>query len=137
MKKHFGIRARFIFILVLVTLIPLLITGYILTNINEESIKVQTKEFQLSVSVQLTELTHSILNNSCSELNEISRILSDTELSTDQVIRLTSYKVSNSKNIQSVNFRDQTLEWHRNIYLPHPLLMSNSLNLKHPDPSNE
>ncbi len=106
MKKHFGIRARFILILVLITLIPLLITGYILTKINEESIKVQTKEFQLSVSIQLTALTHSILNTSCSELNEISRILSDTKLSTDQVIRLTSYKVSNSKNIQSVNIHN-------------------------------
>jgi len=106
MRKRFGIRARFILILVLITLIPLLITGYILTKINEESIKVQTKEFQLSVSIQLTELTHSILNNSCSELSEISQILSDTNLSTDQVLRLTSYKVSNSKNIQSVNIHN-------------------------------
>ena len=75
MKRKFGIRTRFILILVFITLVPLLITGYILTKINEQSIKLQTKEFQLSISVQLTELTHSILNNSCSELNEIAQIL--------------------------------------------------------------
>ncbi len=106
LRKKFGIRARFIVILVLITLVPLLITGYILTKINENSIRLQTKEFQLSISVQLTELTHSILNSSCSELNEITRILNDTTLTTDQVIRLTSYKVSNSKNLQYINIHN-------------------------------
>ena len=101
-KTKFGIRGRFILILVLITLIPLLVTGYILTRINEQSIKLQIKEFQLSVSVQLTELTHSILDSACSELNEVSRVLNDTQLSADQVIRLISYKLSNSKNIHSV-----------------------------------
>ncbi len=106
MKKRFGIRTRFIVILVFITLVPLLITGYILTKINEQSIKLQTKEFQLSISVQLTELTHSILNNSCSELNEIAQILNDTTLTTDQVIRLTTYKVSNSKNLDYINIHN-------------------------------
>ena len=106
MKRKFGIRTRFIVILVFITLVPLLITGYILTKINEQSIKLQTKEFQLSISVQLTELTHSILNNSCSELNEIAQILNDTTLTTDQVIRLTTYKVANSKNLQHINIHN-------------------------------
>lgn len=107
MKKGSGIRTRFIVILVLSSMIPLLITGYILTKINEQSIKLQIKEFQLSISVQLTDLTHSILDNSCRELNEITTLLNDTNLSSDNVIRLTTYKLTNSKAISYLNIHDR------------------------------
>ncbi|MEN8154464.1 MAG: adenylate/guanylate cyclase domain-containing protein [Acidobacteriota bacterium] len=102
-KKRSGIRTRFITILILITIIPLIITGYILTTINEQAIKLQLREFQLSLSIQLTDITHSILNNSCSELNEISSLLNDKQLTSDQVIRLSKYKILNSRNLDLVN----------------------------------
>ncbi len=103
MKKRFSIRVRFITLLILLTVIPLIITGYILTKINERTIKLQIKESQLFLSVRLTDITKSILEDTCSELREIAGFLNDKNLSSSQAIRLAKYKLSNSSNINMVN----------------------------------
>ncbi len=105
-KKGFGIRIRLVTILILLTLIPLVVTSYFLARINEESIKLQTKEYQLALSAQLTEIIYPLVDETCAELSEIEMILNDREISTDQAIRLAGYKISTSKRFNFVNIYD-------------------------------
>ena len=101
-----GIRIRLITAMILLTLIPLVVTGYFLAKINEESIKIQTKEYQLALSEQLKEITHTIVDETCAELAEIEMLLNDGKLSTDHTIRLVGYKISTSRRIDFVNIYD-------------------------------
>jgi class 3 adenylate cyclase len=102
-KKRIGIRFRLIAVMILLTIIPLTVTGYFLAKINEESIKTQTKEFQLALSEQLTEITHTIVDETRAELIEIEMLLNDFKLSPDQTIRLAGYKISTSGRFDFVN----------------------------------
>ena len=101
-----GIRIRLIAAMILLTLIPLVVTGYFLAKINEESIIIQTKEYQLALSEQLKEITHTIVDETCAELAEIEMLLNDGKLSTDHTIRLVGYKISTSRRIDFVNIYD-------------------------------
>jgi adenylate cyclase len=92
--------------MILLTLIPLAVTGYFLAKINEESIKTQTKEYQLALNDQLKEITHTIVDETCAELVEIQMLLNDGKLSTDHTIRLVGYKISTSRRIDFVNIYD-------------------------------
>lgn len=89
--------------MILLTLIPLAVTGYFLAKINEDSIKIQTKEYQLALSEQLKEITHAIVDETCAELMDIQMLLNDGKLSTDHTIRLVGYKISTSRRIDFVN----------------------------------
>lgn len=102
-KKRIGIRLRLIAAMILLTLIPLAVTGYFLAKINEESIKLQTKEYRLALSEQLTEITHTLVDETCAELTEIEMLLNDRQLSADHTIRLLGYKISTSGRIDFVN----------------------------------
>jgi hypothetical protein len=102
-KKRIGIRVRLITAMILLTLIPLAVTGYFLARINEESIKLQTKEYRLALSEQLTEITHTLVDETCAELTEIEMLLNDRQLSSDHTIRLLGYKISTSGRIDFVN----------------------------------
>jgi len=92
--------------MILLTLIPLAVTGYFLAKINEESIKIQTKEYQLALSEQLKEITYTIVDETCAELVETQMLLNDGKLSTDHTIRLVGYKISSSQRIDFVNIYD-------------------------------
>lgn len=92
--------------MILLTLIPLAVTGYFLAKINEESIKDQTKAYQLALNEQLKEITHTIVDETCAELVEIQMLLNDGKLSTDHTIRLVGYKISTSQRIDFVNIYD-------------------------------
>jgi class 3 adenylate cyclase len=105
-KKRAGIRVRLIITMILLTLIPLAVTGYFLAKINEESIKNQTKEYQLALNEQLKEITHTIVDETCAELVEMQMLLNDGKLSTDHTIRLVGYKISTSRRIDFVNIYD-------------------------------
>jgi adenylate cyclase len=101
-----SIRFRLIGVMIVLTVIPLLITGYFLARINEQSIKVQTREYQLALSSQLTEIIHTIVDETCAELYEIEMVLNDGNLSIDQTIRLVGYQISTSRRIEFVNIYD-------------------------------
>jgi adenylate cyclase len=105
-KKRVGIRFRLIITLILLTLIPLAVTGYFLAKINENSIKTQTKEYQLALNEQLKEITHAIVDETCAELVEMQMLLNDSKLSPDHTIRLAGYKISTSRRIDFVNIYD-------------------------------
>ena len=105
-KKRVGIRIRLIITMILLTLIPLAVTGYFLAKINEESIKTQTKEYQLALSEQMKEITHTIVDETCAELVEMQMLLNDGKISTDDTIRLAGYKISTSQRIDFVNIYD-------------------------------
>ncbi|MGD2087445.1 MAG: adenylate/guanylate cyclase domain-containing protein [Candidatus Aminicenantes bacterium] len=105
-KRRVGIRLRLIITMILLTLIPLAVTGYFLAKINEESIKTQTKEYQLALNDQLKEITHTIVDETCAELVEMQMLLNDGKLSTDHTIRLVGYKLSTSQRIDFVNIYD-------------------------------
>jgi class 3 adenylate cyclase len=92
--------------MILLTLIPLAVTGYFLAKINEESIKTQTKAYQLALNEQLKEITHTIVDETCAQLVEIQMLLNDDKLSTDHTIRLAGYKISTSRRIDFVNIYD-------------------------------
>jgi adenylate cyclase len=105
-KKRVGIRIRLIITMILLTLIPLAVTGYFLAKINENSIKTQTKEFQLVLNEQLKEITHAIVDETCAELGEMQMLLNDGKLSADHTVRLVGYKISTSRRIDFVNIYD-------------------------------
>jgi class 3 adenylate cyclase len=105
-KKRVGIRIRLIITMILLTLIPLAVTGYFLAKINEESIKDQTKTYQLALNEQLKEITHTIVDETRAELVEIQMLLNDGKLSTDHTIQLVGYKISTSQRIDFVNIYD-------------------------------
>ncbi len=102
-KKRTGIRLRLIITMILLTLIPLAVTGYFLAKINEESIKTQTKDYQLALNDQLKEITHTIVDVTCAELAEMQMLLNDGKLSADHTIQLVGYKISTSRQIDFVN----------------------------------
>jgi adenylate cyclase len=104
--KRVGIRIRLIITMILLTLIPLAVTGYFLARINEESIKYQTKAYQLALNEQLKEITHAIVDETCAGLIEIQLLLNDGKLSTDHKIQLVGYKISTSRRIDFVNIYD-------------------------------
>lgn len=101
-----GIRIRLIITMILLTLIPLAVTGYFLAKINEDSIKTQTKEYQLALNEQLQEITYAIVDETCAELVEMQMLLNDSKLSTDHTVRLLGYKISASPRIDFVNIYD-------------------------------
>ena len=105
-KKRPGIRFRLIITMILLTLIPLAVAGYFLAKINENSIKTQTKEYQLALNEQLKEITHAIVDETCAELAEMQMLLNDDKLSPDHTIRLAGYKISTSRRIDFVNIYD-------------------------------
>jgi adenylate cyclase len=105
-KKRVGIRIRLIITMILLTLIPLAVTGYFLAKINEDSIKTQTKEFQLVLNEQLKEITHAIVDETCAELVEMQMLLNDGKLSADHTVRLVGYKISTSRRIDFVDIYD-------------------------------
>jgi len=92
--------------MILLTLIPLAVTGYFLAKINEDSIKTQTKEYQIALNEQLKEITYTIIDETCAELVEVQMLLNDGKLSTDNTIRLVGYKISTSRRINFVNIYD-------------------------------
>jgi len=92
--------------MILLTLIPLAVTSYFLAKINEESIKTQTKEYQIALNEQLQEITHAIVDETCAELVEMQMLLNDDKLSTDHTVRLVGYKISTSRRIDFVNIYD-------------------------------
>ncbi|MCK5056450.1 MAG: HAMP domain-containing protein [Candidatus Aminicenantes bacterium] len=102
-KKRIGIRFRLIAVMILLTIVPLTVTGYFLAKINEESIKIQAKEYQLALSEQLTEISHNLVDETRAELVEIKMLLNDRKLSTEHTIRLVGYKISTSGRIDFVN----------------------------------
>ncbi len=107
MKKRKGsIRFRLIAVMILITLIPLAVTGYVLTKINEEAIKLQTKDFQLAFSAQLGETVNSMVDETCAELYEIEMLLNDQKLTADHTIQLVGYKISTSRRIDFVDIFD-------------------------------
>lgn len=101
-----GIRIRLIGVLILLTVIPLAVTGYFLARINEQSIKLQTKEYQLALSAQLSDVIHSMVDETCAELYEIEMTLSNHTLSADQAIQLSGYQIAASRRIDFVNIYD-------------------------------
>jgi adenylate cyclase len=105
-KKRVGIRIRLIITMILLTLIPLAVTGYFLAKINEDSIKTQTKEYQLALNEQLKEIANTIVDETCAELVEMQMLLNDSKLSPDHTIRLAGYKISTSRRIDFVNIYD-------------------------------
>jgi adenylate cyclase len=105
-KRRVGIRIRLIITMILLTLIPLAVTGYFLAKINEDSIKTQTKEFQLVLNEQLKEITHAIVDETCAELVEMQMLLNDGKLTIDHTVRLVGYKISTSRRIDFVNIYD-------------------------------
>ena len=92
--------------MILLTLIPLAVTGYFLAKINEDSIKAQAKEYQIALNEQLREITHTIIDETCAELVEVQMLLNDGRLTTDDTIRLVGYKISTSQRINFVNIYD-------------------------------
>lgn len=102
-----GIRLRLIGVLILLTVIPLAVTGYFLARINEQSIKLQTKEYQLALSAQLSDVIHSMVDETCAELYEIEMTLSNRTLSADQAIQLSGYQIAASRRIDFVNIYDK------------------------------
>jgi len=102
-KRGASIRVRLIAVMILLTVIPLVVTGYFLAKINEQSIIEQIMTHQLALSSQTTEITHAIFTDTCSELTEIEMLLNDGKLSTDQTIKLAGYKISTSGTIDFVN----------------------------------
>lgn len=105
-RKRFGIRSRLITAMITLTVIPLAVISYFLARVNEQSIKLQTKEHQLALSSQLSEITQTIVQETCAELAEIKMLLNDSKLSPDDTIRLSGYKISTSSRIDFVNIYD-------------------------------
>ena len=106
-KKKFGIRGRLITVMILLTVIPLVVTGYFLAKINEQSIKEQVMEQQLALTSQVEEITHTIVKETSSQLAEIELLLNDRKLSLDATLRLVGYKISTSRRIDFVNIYDK------------------------------
>ncbi len=107
-KKRFGIRFRLIAVMIAITLVPLVVTGYFLAKVNEESIKIQTKDYQLALSSQVSEIINDMVDSTCRELHEIEMLLNDGKLSPDHTIRLAGYQIARSAKIDFVNIYDST-----------------------------
>ncbi|GEM_PF-3025935 len=93
--------------LILIAVIPLLIVGFVLLEINQTAMNLVTKEYFLGISDDVLRAVTAYIHNGQTTLQSISRVLADPEKESLQKLQLAETIIQSSSSIQCVVFYNE------------------------------
>ncbi len=93
--------------LILVSIIPLLIIGFLVLEINQTAMTILTKEYFLGISDDVFRSVHGYVNNGMTTLRSITRLLGDPYKESTEKLQLVESIIQTSSGVQFVAFYDE------------------------------
>ncbi|MBI3195482.1 MAG: response regulator [Ignavibacteriae bacterium] len=93
--------------LILVSIIPLVIVGFVVLEINQTAMTILTKEYFLGISDDVLRSVHGYVNNGMTTLRSITRLLGDPYKESTEKLQLAESIIQTSSGVQFVAFYDE------------------------------